>query len=276
MTSNDIPSGLSLCRSAGWNQTAADWSFFLRVSPGGCLVATDENENIIGTVTTVRYQKHFSWIGMVLVQPDRQGQGIGTQLLMRSLHILHGDETVKLDATPAGREVYLKLGFADEYPLRRLQRNGTSPGSWGPNSGRPVQHDDWARVLEMDRRVFGADRDELLTDLFSRAPQLSRVIFEKNKLTGYCFGRIGHNFTHIGPVIAETSGVAIQLISNVLQANEAVPFIVDVRDMEDELLTWLTTRGFVEQRGLTRMYRGSNKYAGIPEKQLAILGPEFG
>jgi hypothetical protein len=39
---------------------------------------------------------------------------------------------------------------------------------------------------------------------------------------------------------------------------------------------WLISIGFTEQRELIRMYRGKNAYPGTPEKQFAILGPEFG
>ncbi|MBK5280119.1 MAG: GNAT family N-acetyltransferase, partial [Bacteroidia bacterium] len=113
MRSDDIPAALSLCRHAHWNQLARDWEIFLQLSPHDCIVA--EQENIVGTVTTIRYQNHFSWIGMLLVDPAMQRQGIGMQLLKEALRILEHEETVKLDATPEGRTVYLKLNFVDEY-----------------------------------------------------------------------------------------------------------------------------------------------------------------
>src|SRR5262245_30623159 len=39
LTLDDVPAGLRLCRIAGWNQLAADWELFLRLSPGGCRAA---------------------------------------------------------------------------------------------------------------------------------------------------------------------------------------------------------------------------------------------
>src|SRR5688572_15404910 len=120
MKENDIDAGLALCRSAGWNQLENDWKIFLELNPHGSRVATDENGKVIGTVTTIIYEDHFSWVGMVLVDPSRKRQGIGTQLLQVALEILSLQETVKLDATPAGREVYLKHGFRDEYTLCRM------------------------------------------------------------------------------------------------------------------------------------------------------------
>lgn len=65
MKVDDIAAGLSLCRAAGWNQRLQDWELFLTMSPEGCRVALDESGKIVGTVTTVRYENHFSWVGMV-------------------------------------------------------------------------------------------------------------------------------------------------------------------------------------------------------------------
>src|SRR5690349_11093844 len=120
MVKADIDAGLILCRSAGWNQLENDWKIFLELSPDGNRVAVDENGKVVGTVTTISYEDHFSWIGMVLVDPEKKRQGIGTQLLLEALRVLVNMDTIKLDATPAGREVYLKLGFVDEYMLSRM------------------------------------------------------------------------------------------------------------------------------------------------------------
>src|SRR5438093_626515 len=69
MTHADIPAGLRLCRAAGWNQLESDWRCFLELNPEGCRVAESESR-VAGTVTTLRYEAKFSWISMVLVDPE--------------------------------------------------------------------------------------------------------------------------------------------------------------------------------------------------------------
>src|SRR5882757_6216274 len=120
MTPEDIPASILLCRANRWNQLPRDLQLFLQLSPDDCRVAVKANK-IVGSVTTIRYQQAFSWIGMLLVDPSCQRQGIGMQLLLEALHILRNEKTVKLDATPAGREVYLKMDFKDEFYLSRMQ-----------------------------------------------------------------------------------------------------------------------------------------------------------
>ncbi|AMY08618.1 putative acetyltransferase involved in intracellular survival [Luteitalea pratensis] len=55
MTRDDVDAGLRLCRLSHWNQLARDWEQFLRLTPDGATVATDEAGVVIGSVATVRY-----------------------------------------------------------------------------------------------------------------------------------------------------------------------------------------------------------------------------
>src|SRR5580700_5524666 len=112
MTRADIPDGMRLKDLAGWNQTAEDWVRFLQASPSGCFVAEWEG-HVVGTVTTIVYGDRFAWIGMVLVNPDLRGKGIGTALLERAIDHLDasGVPCLKLDATPQGQPIYERLGF---------------------------------------------------------------------------------------------------------------------------------------------------------------------
>ncbi len=276
MKPEDITVGLSLCRSAGWNQLSADWGLFLKLSPQGCLVALDENKKVIGTVTTIRYQNHFSWIGMVLVDPAKRKQGIGMQLLIEALKILKDEKTVKLDATPAGREVYLKLNFVDEYKISRMHASSVSTDKLHPTEATILQAKDFERLLQMDYKVFDGDREHVLQWLWKHAPQFAFIVEEHGLIKGYCFGRPGHNFHHIGPIIAEDVDTASRLVSSAIRKSVRSAIIIDILHHTQEWKYWLTTLGFAEQRQLTRMYLGSNDFPGLPEKQFAILGPEFG
>ncbi len=276
MKIDDIPAGLSLCRSAGWNQLERDWQLFLRMSPEKCRVGVDESGEVVGTVATLQYQDHFTWIGMVLVNPERQGGGVGTQLLKEALALAHESETIKLDATPAGRELYLKLGFKDEYFIQRMHI-GAHPVENLPKSlARPIQERDIPEILKLDRQVFGADRQSVLEWSRQGAPEYAFLTEDPGGIKGFCFGRHGYNFNHIGPVIATDSDIAQQLLFAALRHAEGKPTVIDVLNHSPGWNRIVSSLGFVVLRPLIRMYKGSNAHAGIPEKQFAILGPEFG
>lgn len=275
MSDDDVAAGLSLCRSAGWNQVADDWKLFLKSNRDGCRVAIDENNQVVGTVTTLSYQNNFSWIGMVLVDPSHRRTGIGTKLLHEALQILKGEETIKLDATPSGREVYLQLGFVDEYPLRRMCCNAVKHEILYHPKAFSMYEDDLPLIKSVDDKVFGADRMKVLNHFFERTPHLAYVIKTNNQLVGYCLGRVGHNYAHIGPVVADSVDHAISVVSTVLQKIQT-PVIIDIPDHSERWNKWISSIGFTEQRTFMRMFRGSNKFPGVTENQFAITGPEFG
>jgi GNAT superfamily N-acetyltransferase len=276
METKDIPDGLSLCRAAGWNQRSADWELFLKINKEGCRVALDDGGKVVGTVTTVRYEDHFSWIGMVLVDPARRREGIGIQLLNEAISIVGGQTAIKLDATPAGREIYLKLDFQDEYPLSRLHCGAVKAASLIRSSARLMTSNDIPILLQVDEEVFGAKRSEVIESAANGAPQYAVVMEDLTGIKGYCLGRYGHHYTQIGPLIADDWMTAKHLISAALINCIDQPVIIDVPGHSREWLEWLGHVGFIEQRPFIRMFLGTNSWPGKPEKQFAILGPEFG
>ena len=276
MVEGDVASGLWLCRAVRWNQTGEDWKLFLKLSPEGCRVAVDEEGQVRGTVATVRYDHHFSWIGMVLVDPAMQRQGIGIQLLRESLQVLSEEETVKLDATPAGRKIYVQLDFVDEYPISRMEGKDIAVAHPSVPGLRLIRESDMPAVVKFDRQVFGADRQKVLTSLSKRALQFAFLSEDANGVNGYCFGRKGHYFSHIGPVVGRDVVAAKLVASAALQHCAGSPVVIDALHHTPEWREWLASLGFREQRPLIRMYRGTNAFPGIPGKQFAILGPEFG
>jgi GNAT superfamily N-acetyltransferase len=274
MNTADIPAGILLCRANRWNQLPPDLEIFLQLSPDDCRVAVSEGK-IVGSVTTIRYQQAFSWIGMLLVDPNYQRQGIGMQLLQEALHILRNETSVKLDATPAGRDVYLKMDFKDEFRLSRMQST-VRPSMPKTTMARPIRDHDLQKIASFDQNIFGASRKPLLEWTHTGSPHLAFFVEEGAEVTGYCLGRKGHTFTQIGPVVANDSAIAEDLVSAALGNCTGQPVILDIPHHAPQWHAWLTSIGFSEQRPFIRMYRGNNTSHGIPEKQFAILGPELG
>lgn len=261
MTLNDIGRGLELCRAAKWNQVERDWRFFVERTRAGCLVE-ERDGRVVGTSATLDYREEFAWIAMVLVDPECRGQGIGTRLLVESIRLLEGRKSIRLDATPAGERVYRPLGFKEEFPLARYERPA------GESAAEPcpaVSADDWRWILKLDREAFGADRETLLRWLAEGAPDLAMSAED-----GYCFGRHGYRFDHIGPVVARSANSAGRLLRAAMaQCSREV--VVDAPVEHESALTEL---GFIRQRPFLRMSLGQAPVfdAGL---NFAITGPEF-
>ena len=280
MIAADIPSGLRLNQLAGWNQTASDWNRFLEVSPQGCFVAEVDGQ-VCGTVTTVSFDRRFAWIGMVLVDLQFRGRGIGTSLLECAIEHLDACnlQTMKLDATPQGKPLYNRLGFVEECEIERwtLRRSATEARKTVdrglPESELPAPPQS---ILETDREIFGADRSFLLKSLHQDAPDFTDAVWNDGVLRGYTFGRRGLFADHLGPWMARDAASAQQLLEAFLARSARESLIVDCLKSNCFASDLLRASGFTYSRPLTRMYRGPNNHRGRPDVLCAILGPEFG
>lgn len=275
MTRADIPSGLSLCRANGWNQTAEDWELLLARGGDGCRVAV-LGHRVVGTATTVAYEGRFAWIGMVLVDEAVRGHGLGRALLQAALDRL-GPLPARLDATPRGHPLYLALGFVEERRLCRLTSAATTDGTGGDcRDVRPMRRDDLDAVAAWDRAVFGADRRPLLEWARESTPDLALVMDRGASLEGYCLGRRGHRFLQVGPVVADNLNVAAALVDACRRRAPAASMAIDAPAAPAAWSARLAEMGFVEERPFIRMCRGAGLNEGRPASQWAIFGPEWG
>jgi GNAT superfamily N-acetyltransferase len=275
MTQADVPAGLALCRASGWNQTAADWELFLEVGRDGCRVAVMGNR-VVGTATVVNYEARFAWIGMVLVDADVRGRGIGSALLRDALDRL-GEVPARLDATPKGHPLYLKLGFVEECRLKRMTTTSTpTAAADAAGEARRMRREDLDAVAGWDRSVFGADRRRILEWALEAAPELAFVVERGTSLRGYCLGRRGYLFRQIGPVVADDLETARRLVEACRRRAADIPMAIDVPVVQERWSECLAATGFADERPFIRMCRGANLHPGRPDLQLAIFGPEWG
>ena len=279
MTGADLADGLRLSRASGWNQTVEDWRVLLSLGPGLFRVATLAGR-VVGSGGAVVYGDALAWICMILVEPDERGHGLGTRIFDEVLdgvrRLVDAGElrAVGLDATPAGRGIYLQRGF-DVGP--ELLRMSVAPESAeaAPEAVRPMELSELEVVLARDRQVFGADRAPVLRWAFEQAPELAWVARLGDRVAGYCLGRRGDHSAHVGPVVAEDRAAARDLVRACLSRPRERPLILDAR-AEPSWLQALGALGFRAARPFTRMHLGDTRPPAQPEVELAVLGPEFG
>jgi GNAT superfamily N-acetyltransferase len=291
MTEADLGDGLRLSRASGWNQTFEDWRLLVSLGPGLFRVAVEEGR-IVASGGAVRYGDDLAWICMILVDPEHRGRGIGTRVfddvLARTESVVRDGRlrAVGLDATPAGRGIYLQRGFVEGLPPGvggpfgggpGLVRMRVEPGAAAdaPRTVHRFAVPDLDPTLALDREVFGADRGPVLRWALGNAPDLAWVAHAGGRVAGYCFGRHGDHSDHVGPVVAEDAALARDLVLACLSRPRSRPLILDAR-VGPAWLAALAEMGFREQRPFTRMYLGSARPPARPALEPAVFGPEFG
>jgi GNAT superfamily N-acetyltransferase len=271
----DIEAGLRLCRLAGWDQVRRDWQRFVE-GPDSNTVAAVLHDDVVATSATIRYGSRFGWIGMVLVHPDAQGRGVGATVLKHAIRGLSDLAAIRLDATTAGRILYQKHGFIDEYPLTRMESTSVSVGDSPRARARPMTRGELREVAAMDQTAFGAPRASLLEWMYDGAPEFAYVAERDGNLCGYLLGRHGHQFEHLGPVVADEVSDAIDMATACLARHRDQSFVIDTPHHSREWMRFLEASGFHAQRPYVRMSRGGQRPFGLPRGEFAVLGPEFG
>ena len=275
MTPADVATGMRFKTLAGWNQVERDWRRFLALSPDGCFVA-DVGGEPAGTVVTVTFGGVCGWVAMVLVPPARRRQGIGTAMLRHGIAHLQasGVNTIKLDATPMGRRVYVPLGFRDEYGLQRREGVGQAC-RW--TSVRPMRNTDLADVVAFDTPYYGVCREDLLRFLYRDSGGLCGVFPQDGRaIAGYVMVRPGSGAFQIGPLVAEHERAGRALFCWALDRLAGEPVFFDLPLVNPDGTALAEEFGFSVQRGFTRMYHGEEPYGGCPRQVYATSGPEKG
>ncbi len=273
----DIAFAHQVRQLAGWNQTEPDWRGYLEFEPEGCFIA-EVGGQPAGTATTIRYGQRFGWIGMVLVHPDQRRHGVGTALLRQSIAYLQraGVSSIKLDATPLGKKVYVPMGFVDEYEISRYEGIAPAVAPETPAAVSRFSSDDLGDVARFDAPIFGADRAHVIRALRARNPDWCFVRRENGEITGYLVARQGASAIQVGPWIAGTPADAAALFNAFLAGVAGRRVFVDVPAPNSGGNNLVEKHGFTVQRTLTRMYLGQNTHPGTPALIYSTGGPEKG
>jgi len=274
MTPADIPFGMEIKTAAGWNQVESDWRAFLSYNPDGCFIAEWDGQRV-GTTTTTIHDGKVAWIGMVLVHPGFRRLGIGKALLKHCIAWLQqrGVPCIKLDATPAGKTVYVPLGFRDEYELERVETVAKAEG------GIQAAACDVEAILALDSEAFGVQRQPVLQRLLGEHPDLCWTVRPPSSVLrppdGFLLARPGANAWHLGPWVARSAETAETLLRACLARLAGQRIFADV-PVNHPARQIVARYGFITQRPLTRMWLGCNDWPGNPALTYAVADPAKG
>lgn len=277
INSADLTEAMKLSTGEGWNQTQTDWKFLIG-NPGNVCMVAETSKHVIGTTTAINYSDDVAWIGMVLVNREYRGLGVAKTLLTNVLNQVKNCKSVKLDATPAGQQVYQNFGFKDEYVIARMTNTMVKELTDVEVDTVPerIQPDDLPEIIGLDELTFGTNRGQLIRFFLNRYPAKGWVLKRDKKISGFVLGRDGNKFHHVGPLVAKTTKDAKILVSKALSSLVDQPVAVDILGDKDSLIELLKTIGFIEQRKFIRMYKDVNPFPGLVDQQYLICGPEFG
>jgi predicted N-acetyltransferase YhbS len=261
MTRKDLAAAHALTQEMRWQHRLEDWDFVYRLGLG---FVAERDGVVLGTGLCWKHGERHASLGMIIVSPQQQGQGIGRELMTRILREL-GDRCTLLNATAAGQPLYERLGFVPTGTVHQHQGNllAVAPQTLAEGERiRTAVPGDMAKLRELASRAAGMERGAVLTQLLDVA---ECVVLERGgEAIGFSavrrFGR-GHA---IGPVVAPDGERAKGLIAHWAQTHAGAFVRVDVTGASD-LGAWLPELGLAEAGTCVTMARN-----GVPPLDAAI------
>ncbi|WP_028602451.1 GNAT family N-acetyltransferase [Ottowia thiooxydans] len=272
LTPGDLDMLNRLVMESHWNQLPADWHFFFE--HGHVLVVRNAESRIIASGAVLPMDAdtnghRVAWISMILVLPEVRGQGLGRRVFEACLRSAQAaDYLPMLDATPQGEPLYTQFGFVPLSHITRWRREARGARA----SSAPAPQADLDQFVALDARALGFGRSALINSLQGR-PTTHCV----SSSHGFTLVRAGRTAHHIGPLLAEDEGRALELLQQAVDALET-PVLIDAPQQRPVLTAALQAAGFVPQRDFTRMAwvpPGRTLPQGQPHFIHAIAGPEF-
>ena len=270
LTAADVADALALSDAAGWNQTADDWALFIAQ---GCVFGRRSPcHELVASGAALPYGEGQGWISMVLVAPSFRHRGLASELLNEGIGWL-GARGLKpvLDATPAGAQVYQRLGFVPGMAFERWEHPRVSAAA--PVAGlRRTGLQDLDALVAADTAASRVGRRGLLQSFLQRPDTQAWATADGQ---GFVIARAGRRATQIGPLVAADEAAAWTLLQQALAATPG-PVFLDLPKRWAQLAAHLSAAGFHPQRPFARMALGDAPALAGSERLFVLAGPEFG
>jgi len=272
MTAADVRAAHALSVQLKWPHRLEDWAMLQRVAHG---FVVEDQGRLIGTAFTCP-QGDYATIGLVIVDGDYQGQGIGRKLMELAIEAC-GSRTPILNATLAGAPLYASQGFVDFGHIQQHQGQALPPTPEPLAAGeqcRSLSVADHAALIRLANAGSGLDRKAILDDLFEVVEQAVGIERE-GRLCAFALLRPFGRGRCIGPVVAQNPGQARHLIA-VLLAEVPDAFVrIDIPS-DCGLAPWLEEAGLKPVDTVAQMARGTPPQAGAAVQQFALVTQAIG
>ena len=266
----DIPGLIKLSASVGWDYDEREINTIMSV--GTVFGHKTEQGEIVSSAAIIPYNNQLASIGMVIVNENFRGYGLGKMLTQACIGEVGTNVTIMLIATEEGYPLYKKLGFQTVTFVHKFICNNCDSFFSIPYSTKydvlPLTDNDFIHVHKLDQNAIGADREYFLKARIKQANQ-GIVVKEKNgNVVGYGLSIEGPVNLILGPVVAINNDVAVEIIHQLTKEYKG-NLRIDVPDGQDSFVTHLKQCGFQKVSQPPVMVKNSTK---LPERNHALYG----
>lgn len=269
MTRDDVDFAIRLAAKEGWNPGLSDAESFYAADPEGFFIAELDDEPI-ATISAVRYDDGFGFVGLYIVTPEARGKGYGMELWEHAMTHLKGC-TVGLDAVTEQEQTYRKSGFSSVYRSTRYEGVG---GGSKPEGVVRLETVDFDKVAAYDRACFPGGRENFMRAWIEAIGATSYAVMDGDRLTGFGVIRPCAAGYKIGPLFADNAEVAETLYQALRASIPGEKFYLDVIEPNRAAVEMVKRHELAEVFATVRMYTGEapdmdlNKVFGVTSFEL--------
>jgi N-acetylglutamate synthase-like GNAT family acetyltransferase len=205
MRKEDLPPVLDLINAEGWDYDLVDVERILEIDPEDSVTAVSGGE-LVGGITVACHEGR-GVLGHVVVKHGWRKKGIGKDMMVKVIEKLEAKriEIIELYSVPTAVEFYKQLGFRKIGDLMIFVGPITTPIATTPSKAEigDLTAQNLKSVKDLDRRIVGFDRGNIIERLMIPYLGQSVGLFERGSLVGFALGRLSGGSAEIGPWIVE-------------------------------------------------------------------------
>jgi hypothetical protein len=242
----DVKGLVELSASVGWDYDEKEIGTVL--SSGKIFGHKNDEGKIVSSAAIIPYDTSLASIGMVIVNKDFRGMGLGKKAAGKCLESVSKETAIMLIATEEGKPLYEKMGFqtvdfVHKYLCDHYITN-TKPLNNSDMIFEEFSGDDFDELLKLDADAFGDKRSSFLMNRIKQSEKCLVVKDHNGTIVGYGLSVLGPINLLLGPIVAPDFQTAFVLIDQ-LSSKHQGKLRIDVPSGNDEFMMLLEKSGFV-------------------------------
>ncbi|OJA01033.1 hypothetical protein BEV13_00975 [Rickettsiella grylli] len=249
----------------GWNSGAHEYVPFYSICPNGHKGLFTNNNQLIASLSAVRYAKDFSFLGIFIVDPTYRQLGIGEILAKTVLTELKdcallGVNGVKQQVGNYQRKYgfmpyHNNFRFSGRVKSQTFKNDFCKPEKELKIRGQ--ENVDVNQLIDYDANVFLYHREDFLKKWIKMPESYLLVAVEKEKICGYGVVSQCLSGNKIAPLFAKNERIAKKLYESFAYKFNGKLMQMDIPETNLSAVKLATQCGLYKTFETTRMYKGA-------------------
>ncbi|MEH6403842.1 MAG: GNAT family N-acetyltransferase [Sneathiella sp.] len=259
VTREEFSIAVDWAATEGWNPGLNDLKAFYAADPNGFFMGFVQDKPV-SSLSVVRYEQSYGFLGFYIVLPEFRGQGIGIATWNKGLEHLAG-RTIGLDGVVDQQDNYRKSGFILQG--RNIRYTGVplfNSKQQHELEIRDIMHSDMEALLSYDCQFFSVRREGFLNAWLEEGnlgKKATRIALKNSEICGFGTIRECRDGFKVGPLFSEDPRTADALLTALCATlPEGTEISLDTPEDNSEAVALAREFGLKPSFETARMYKG--------------------